>query len=550
MNKSRVFQGVALAALAAVLSVCTGQERFTFRGTIVDAETGQLLPARVYIQSAAGSFFFPRSTDGGSAIEYRETAGEQSVEMHTTLSAHPFTAPLPPGRYTLRVERGKEYLPHAEVFEVNEGPVSIQIRLKRWINMADLGWYSGETHIHRDVDELPNIMLAEDLNVALPLSFWVFEAYGTPSSVPIQWGQMVKPETNIPRAVSPDLIQVDPEHVIYSMNTEYEIDTVDGVDHILGAVFALNHSRPLKQVALPVRQLAQEVHRQGGFLELDKHNWAWSMMLVPVMEVDLYELANNHMWPVKFQSGGFGEDPAPYMNVERDDLGLTEMGWMEFTFQNYYSLLNCGFRLRPTAGTASGGFPVPLGFSRVYVHLPDGFSYDRWIDGLDQGRSFVTTGPMLVAQLDGEWPGSVIEQVTEDRQSYRITGWARSATPLSRIEIVSAGKVVRRLQAANRPIPGGGYQSPIEVKMELDSSTWIAVRCYESAKEGTRFAHTAPFFIDVPGRPLHPRREEIDYLIHRVETPLEWNQGVLREEALEEYRVALAAYRTIAERAR
>ena len=86
--------------------------------------------------------------------------------------------------------------------------------------------------------------------------------------------------------------------------------------------------------------------------------------------------------------------------------------------------------------------------------------------------------------------------------------------------------------------------------MEVDSSTWIAVRCYGSGQEENRFAHTAPFFIDVPGKPLHPRREEIDYLVQRVETQLERYQGVLREEALEEYRVALAVYRTIAERAR
>ena len=67
--QNRVFQGLTIAALVVVLSVCKGQERFTFRGTIVDAETGQILPARVYIQSAEGSFFFPRSTDGGSAVE-------------------------------------------------------------------------------------------------------------------------------------------------------------------------------------------------------------------------------------------------------------------------------------------------------------------------------------------------------------------------------------------------------------------------------------------------------------------------------------------------
>ena len=61
--------------------------------------------------------------------------------------------------------------------------------------------------------------------------------------------------------------------------------------------------------------------------------------------------------------------------------------------------------MRVSAGTASGVHPVQLGFGRVYVHLPDGFSYSDWMKGLNAGRSFVTTGPMLEATFNGEDPG-------------------------------------------------------------------------------------------------------------------------------------------------
>ena len=64
-----------------------------------------------------------------------------------------------------------------------------------------------------------------------------------------------------------------------------------------------------------------------------------------------------------------------------------------YSIAGAYALLNCGFRLRPTAGTASGVHPVPLGFGRVYVHLPDGFDYAAWMKGLGAGRSFVTAAP-------------------------------------------------------------------------------------------------------------------------------------------------------------
>ena len=67
-----------------------------------------------------------------------------------------------------------------------------------------------------------------------------------------------------------------------------------------------------------------------------------------------------------------------------------ELNWTLYGFQTYYALLNCGLRLQPTAGTANGVHPVPLGFSRVYVHLDEPFSFDAWMRGLAAGRSFVT----------------------------------------------------------------------------------------------------------------------------------------------------------------
>ena len=97
------------------------------------------------------------------------------------------------------------------------------------------------------------------------------------------------------------------------------------------------------------------------------------------------------------------------MKIERDKNGFTERGWIDYGFQNYYALLNCGFRLRPTAGTASGVHPVPLGFGRVYVHCPDGFGYDAWVRGLDRGESFVTTGPMLLVRVNGKNPGTTFK---------------------------------------------------------------------------------------------------------------------------------------------
>ena len=68
--------------------------------------------------------------------------------------------------------------------------------------MAKRGWFSGDTHVHRTPAELPNVMLAEDLNVAFPLSHWGYDAHTPPP----------KADTNANVVVSKDLVKIDTSH--------------------------------------------------------------------------------------------------------------------------------------------------------------------------------------------------------------------------------------------------------------------------------------------------------------------------------------------------
>jgi len=530
-----------LLAMGTCLAQSGAQELRQLRGRLVDGGTGQPLAGRLYIEAADGTLYHARSADAsGSAVEYNRRRSPQSVETHTTLSPHPFVADLPPGKYKLTAERGKEYLPAEVEVDLSAGPAEATLPLRRWIDMSSLGWYSGETHVHRSLEELPNAMLADDLNVALPLTYWVTRAYTAP-------GQGDK---NSP-PVAARRMEVDPTHVIYPLNTEYEIFTVGDKRHTLGAIFALNQRTTLQAGVPPVAPVAEQAHREGALLELDKHNWPWSMMLVPVMQVDLYELTNNHLWRADFFFTRFGESPPAYMQVEQNESGMTERGWIDFTFQNYYALLNCGFRLRPTGGTASGVHPVPLGFGRVYVHLPQGFSYEAWMQGLNEGHSFVTTGPMLAVTANDKPPGTTFPVEAGRTVTLQLQGWVRTAHRQSRIEIISAGTVLQSLAPANSRTTAGAYATELNATLELSESTWLAVRCFEELPTGrVRFAHSAPFHVDIAGQPLRPRRAEVDYLISRMKSELERNTGTLPDEALAEYRRALAIYEEIASRAR
>ncbi|MBI1900703.1 MAG: CehA/McbA family metallohydrolase [Planctomycetia bacterium] len=531
---------LVLLAIAAASSVVLADTRL--EGRIVDDHTGQPLPARLYIQGQDGAWHFAKSADpAGSAVEYKKTRGNdgKSVEMHTTLSAHPFVADLPPGTYTITIERGKEYLPLVKKLTVAERPLAESFKLRKFINLAEVGWYSGDTHVHRSLEELPNAQLADDLNVTFPLVYWVTEAYKSPLS-----------SQKSAAGGAPDkLIELDATHVIWSRNTEYELFSVDGKPHTLGAVFLLNHRTPIDLGAPPVSEIARRARAEGAILELDKHNWPWSMAIAPVMKVDLFELANNHHWRTEFAFRTFGEAPPDWMHVDRDAAGMTELGWTQFGFENYYALLNCGLKMSPTGGTASGVHPVPLGWGRVYVHLDPGkpFSYEDWLAGLKAGRSFVTTGPLLLAQVDGQEAGHVFQLKAGATTKFRVHGRVISAQPLATIEIVEAGRVVRRLEAANHERAGGGYESVFDENVPVAGSTWLAVRCFEKTPEGrTRFAHSAPFFVESPGRPLRPRPEQAEYLLRRVQEQIERSQKILPAAAIDEYRQAAEFYRRAA----
>ena len=512
----RRFPWFATFSFCLMLCSLQAQEVTSVRGRIVDADTREMLPARLYIESAVGEFFHAKSRNrNGEAVPYSKIRPNGSVEVHTSLSAHSFVVDLPPGEYTFTAERGKEYRPVSKTITLEPGePLVVSLKLKRWINMAERGWYSGETHVHRTVEELPTLLLAEDLNVAFPLTAWVTDTLSTPA----------KNSRNPDSVPAPELIEVDDTHVIWPVNTEYEIFTVDGTRHTLGAVFILNHQKALELAAPPVSPIAAEARRQGGILELDKHNWPWSMMLVPVMKVGLFELTNNHIWRTQFQfKNWYSEYAGAYMDIEMEGGGFTERGWIDFGFKNYYALLNCGFDMKPTAGTASGVHPVPLGFGRVYVKIPGEFTYEKWLQGLTEGNSFVTTGPML--ETNFEWNGS----------SVVVSGRYKSVNPKSgTIEVIKNGEVF--------PIDltkGGSF----EEAFELDRTSWFAVRVIEEGRP--RFAHSAPKHFKVPGKPLKPKAEEVRYLMKRVEDEIKRHEDVLEAAALSEYQQALQYYKSL-----
>src|SRR5687767_14508933 len=151
MGKSKLALRFTLSLLLPALAP-QQQQAATVTGTIIDSRSGHPIPARLYIQADDGRWFFAESAvPTGSAIRYekRNWINTNAVEMHVTLSAHPFRVELPAGGYTFTVERGKEYRPLVRHIDIGAGPVQLRLPLHRWIDMASRDWFSGDTHVHR-----------------------------------------------------------------------------------------------------------------------------------------------------------------------------------------------------------------------------------------------------------------------------------------------------------------------------------------------------------------------------------------------------------------
>jgi hypothetical protein len=81
--------------------------------------------------------------------------------------------PLPVGSYTFEIERGSEYLPRSGSADVSANATNkVAVQLERLVDMAAEGWWSGELHVHRPLQDIPLLMQAEDLHVAPVITWW------------------------------------------------------------------------------------------------------------------------------------------------------------------------------------------------------------------------------------------------------------------------------------------------------------------------------------------------------------------------------------------
>jgi hypothetical protein len=425
--------------------------------TVLDKSTGKETAARMHLKNSRGRTVNPR--------------GSVSWKDHFVFDGK-ILLKLRPGAYTFEIEKGPEYRVRTGHFMIERGAEDFHtIEMERFVNMKLEGWWSGELHVHRRLKDIELLMRAEDLHVAPVITWW---------NTNNLWDK-----TKIPESL---LTQFDTNRFYHVMAGE---DEREG-----GALMYYNLDRPLpiqdadREYPSPVKFLEMARKNPAAHIDIEKPFW-WDMPTwIATGKVDSIGLANNHMCRsevYKDEAWGKPRDKKFYPGTH---------GNGRWTQDIYYHLLNCGLQIPPSAGSASGVLPNPVGYNRVYVFCDGELTYEKWFEGLRAGRVVVTNGPMLRPRVNGELPGHLFAAATGEEINLQATLNLAIREKVDYLEIIKNGEVHREVRLADYKEAGG--RLPI---VKFEESGWMLIRAVTNNQDTYRFASTGPYYVEIGQQP-------------------------------------------------
>ena len=417
---------------------------------VIDADTKKLVPCRIHLRNSNGKVV--------------------KVSTYPFWRDH-FVIPgraelmLPNGIYRYEIERGPEYQPSVGRFKVENQSAKVEVNLKRLVDLKKEGWWSGDLHIHRLHTEVPLLMRAEDLHFGPVITWWNNRN---------QWARAKRlPEKR--------LIRFDENRFYHLMAGE---DERGG-----GALLYFNLNRPLpisgaKREYPSSIKFLKSAQKLKAHVDIEKPFW-WDVPLwLAHGEIDTIGLANNHMCRSQmYESEAWGKP--------RDAKRLPPPRGNGFWTQEiYYHILNSGIRIAPSAGSASGALPNPVGYNRVYVYLQGKPTWEKWWRGLRSGRSFVTNGPLLRVTINGQKPGAVLKSDGK-RIELEVQARLTSKDAMGPVEVIHNGRVIKSIPW-KKAVAGKQL-----CQLSVGTSGWILVRAIALNRKTFRFGSTAPFYLEV-----------------------------------------------------
>ena len=188
----------------------------------------------------------------------------------------------------------------------------------------------------------------------------------------------------------------------------------------------------------------------------------------------------------------------------------------------WYRLLNLGYKLAAGAGTDAmtnyASLRGPVGLNRVYLATRD--RGPQALKGaLKQGHGFVTNAPLLGLKVNGISPGETLHLQAGQRQVH-VDAAVRSIVPLSEIELVFNGRVLKRLRADRT-----GEIVNFSNDVAVPGSGWMLLRATNMKPQTLvqdiyPYGTTNPVWIDA-GTPAPAAPDDANYFVRWIDRVIE-----------------------------
>jgi hypothetical protein len=481
---------------------------------------------------------------------------------------------LPPGKFTVEYGRGPEYALKTTDLVVGSGAQvpTLAVKLERWVNPMDYGFFNGDHHIHAagcahytnpTEGVMPEDMFlhvkGEGMNVGCCLTWGPCYDYQRKFFEPKPW-QRSEPFTIL----------------------KYDVEVSGFGSQALGHVCLLNLSdqtfpgsagtkvkgwptwtTPLMKWAKDQGAVTGYAHSANGlgvnpkecakrlFAELDTDKDG---------SISKDEAKNGRLpLPEPFATIDTNSDgkisaeellksvektasTLPNLNIpEMNGIGAQEicvttaMGVCDFIsamdtlrtpeWNCWYHIMNCGFPLKASGET---DFPCiagsRVGMGRVYVQLgkkTDVIDYAAWCRGIAQGRSYVSDGyaHALEFAVNGTSPGfgdvklDAAGKVKVTAKVAFANKVALGTAPGAQAPTGNTRKlelVVNGKVVQSKDIPADDKEHDVAFEVQVDKSSWIAIRHYPQM-------HTNPVNVIVGGKPIRASKASAQWCIGMIE---------------------------------
>jgi len=435
------------ACLAFIASAAAQPQQARLAGRVLD-EAGRPLWARVTVGPSA---------DEAAALGFTDEAGR-------------FELQCAPGQAVVAASRGPEWDVQQQELKLTAGPNECELRLRRLMDMAALGWYGGDGHMHstRSDGEQPPATVARaarceglcwavltDHNTLEGRDEWL--AQRGEGFLPILGEEVT---TGLGHLVAWGLSEL----VDWRIQRPEEFRRIFEAVHRQGGLVFLAH--PCAPAGLGSYQawgvegydgleaFNGSFPPYGGLFDLFQGRQQWYRLLSEGKRVTAVANSDNH---------------DPYKRMVREALADPEAA------KRKYPELALALALGGPQTLLYAQRSCYVGSARSYVQASE-LSQEAILAAVRRQRSFVTTGPLVLATLEGEYPGAEVKlpgegppaQGSKGRLEYRAL-WNQD---LEKLVVVVDGQPQATVDLTGRREASG------ELVVDLAGARWVTVECY------------------------------------------------------------------------